>query len=95
MSIEERYLDTHAGSAKLHAKASQVLPNGVTHDARHLRPFPVYVERAAGSKKWDVDGHEYVDYVMGHGALLLGHSHPVVAEAAMRQLPLGLSLIHI
>jgi len=89
MSIEERYLDTHAGSAKLHAKASQVLPNGVTHDARHLRPFPVYVERAAGSKKWDVDGHEYVDYVMGHGALLLGHSHPVVAEAAMRQLPLG------
>ena len=89
MSIEQRYIDSHAGSAALHAKASRVLPNGVTHDARHLRPFPVFIERAAGSKKWDVDGHEYVDYVMGHGALLLGHSHPVVTEAAMRQLTLG------
>ena len=89
MSIEQRYADLHPNSASLSAIAARVLPNGVTHDARHLRPFPVSIERAAGSRKWDVDGREYVDYVMGHGALLLGHSHPVVTEAAMRQLPLG------
>ena len=89
MSIEQRYVDLHPSSAALNATAATVLPNGVTHDARHLRPFPIYIERAQGSRKWDVDAHEYVDYVMGHGALLLGHGHPVVTEAAMRQLPLG------
>ena len=68
------------------AKKIRVLPSGVTHDSRFIRPFPIYADRAAASRKWDVDGHEYIDYVMGHGALLLGHSHPVVTEAAMAQL---------
>ena len=45
-----------------------------------MKPFPIYVERARGAHKWDVDGHEYVDYWMGHGALFLGHCHPAVVE---------------
>jgi glutamate-1-semialdehyde 2,1-aminomutase len=40
---------------------------------------------ALGSRKWDVDGHEYVDYWMGHGALILGHCHPAVVEAVQRR----------
>ena len=48
--------------------------------------------RGHGASKWDVDGHEYVDYVMGHGALLLGHSHPEVVAAATAQLPHGTQL---
>ena len=44
-------------------------------------PHPLYVERAAGSRKWDVDGNEYVDHLGGHGALILGHGYPAVVEA--------------
>ncbi|MFN8558445.1 MAG: aminotransferase class III-fold pyridoxal phosphate-dependent enzyme [Dehalococcoidia bacterium] len=50
-----------------------------------MEPFALYVDHAQGSRKWDVDGNELIDYVMGHGALLLGHGHPGVAEAIDRQ----------
>ena len=89
MSIEQEYIDTHPAAAAHYARASRVLPSGVTHDGRYLRPFPIYVERAAGSHKWDEDGHEYIDYVMGHGALLLGHCHPAVVAAVAVQATRG------
>ncbi len=89
MTIEQRYVDRNPGSMKLYERASKVLPSGVTHDSRFMRPFPLYAERAAGSRKWDVDGHELVDYVGGHGALLLGHGYPSVTEAAQAQLAKG------
>ncbi len=76
-------------SALLYERAGRVFPSGVTHDGRFLEPHPIYVERAAGSRKWDVDGNEYVDYAGGHGALLLGHNHPAVVEAIAKQLPRG------
>ena len=88
-TILERYEQAHPRSAALHAEASHFFPNGVTHDVRHFSPFPIYVERAAGSRKWDVDGHEVIDYVMGHGALLLGHAHPEVTRAVAEQLQKG------
>jgi len=89
MSILDRYVEKHAGSRRLHERALGLFPNGVTHDIRHQSPFPLYVERAAGSRKWDVDGNEFVDYVMGHGALLLGHQHPAVVDAVAAQAQLG------
>jgi len=87
--IEDRYLSRRPRSAALAERAARSLPSGVTHDSRHLLPFNVYIERAAGSRKWDVDGHEYIDYVMGHGALLLGHADPAVAEAVAAQAARG------
>ena len=81
MTIEERYRQLHPKAAALYERARQVIPGGVTHDIRHLRPFPIYVDRASGARKWDVDGQEYIDYWMGHGALLLGHCHPAVVRA--------------
>ena len=89
MTIESDYLARHEHSRHLAERAREVLPSGVTHDSRFLRPFPIYANRAAGSHKWDVDGNEYVDYVMGHGALLLGHNFPSVTEAAQAQIALG------
>lgn len=89
MTIEQKYIEQNPNSERLHRRASEVLPSGVTHDSRHMRPFPIYVERASGSRKWDVDGHEIIDYVMGHGSLLLGHSHPAVTEAAAAQVAMG------
>jgi glutamate-1-semialdehyde 2,1-aminomutase len=72
-------------SAALHARAAKLLPGGVTHDVRLTEPFPLAVARAEGARKWDVDGHELICYVMGHGALLLGHCHPEVVSAVRAQ----------
>ena len=63
---------------------------GATHFARVHVPFRPYITHAAGSRKWDVDGHEYIDYVMGHGALVLGHSHPDIVRAVQEQAAKGL-----
>jgi glutamate-1-semialdehyde 2,1-aminomutase len=68
-------------SRVLAERARAVIPSGVTHDMRFLRPYPIYIDRAEGSRKTDVDGNEYVDYWMGHGSLLLGHRHPTVMRA--------------
>ena len=87
--IETLYREQFPRSAELYERASGLFPSGVTHDGRYLKPFPPYVERAAGSKKYAVDGHEIIDYWMGHGALLLGHSHPAIVEAVQRQMALG------
>jgi glutamate-1-semialdehyde 2,1-aminomutase len=77
------------GSNALHERARKVLPSGITHDARYLDPYSIHVARAKGARKWDVDGNEYVDYFGGHGAMLLGHSHPAVVEAVKKQMELG------
>ena len=76
-------------SAEFFHRAQQSLPSGIAHDVRHIDPYPVYIERAKGSRKWDVDGNEYVDYFGGHGALLLGHNRVEVAEAVKRQMDIG------
>src|SRR5579871_6413919 len=85
-SLVERYSAAFPRSRKLHEQARGVFPNGVTHDARHLEPFGVYVDRASGAHKWTVEGRELIDYWSGHGAILLGHSHPAVVEAVQRQM---------
>jgi glutamate-1-semialdehyde 2,1-aminomutase len=80
-----RWARENPGSAALHQRARFLLPGGVTHDVRLAQPFPLAVARADGARKWDVDGHELICYVMGHGALLLGHSHPEVVAAVRAQ----------
>jgi glutamate-1-semialdehyde 2,1-aminomutase len=89
MTILSRYEELRPVSRKLHARAAALFPDGVTHDVRHLAPFPIYVDQAAGSRKRDVDGNEIVDYVMGHGSLLLGHQHPEVVAAVSAQAQRG------
>jgi glutamate-1-semialdehyde 2,1-aminomutase len=76
-------------SVALYERAQRVFPSGVTHDSRHHLPFPLYVTHAQGSRKWDADGNEYIDYRMGHGALLLGHNHPTVTAALVAQAQKG------
>jgi glutamate-1-semialdehyde 2,1-aminomutase len=88
-TLTERYAAEFPRSRRLHEQARGIFPDGVTHDARRLTPFPIYVDRAVGSRKWDVDGHELIDYWAGHGALLLGHSHPTVVDAVRRQMGRG------
>jgi glutamate-1-semialdehyde 2,1-aminomutase len=92
MTIHEEYRAKHPLAAALADRARRAIPGGITHDIRHLPPFPIYVDRAAGSRKWDTDGHEYIDYWMGHGSLFLGHCHPRVVEAIREQAGRGTHL---
>ena len=88
-AVDQAYRAGRERSAALFERATRSIAGGVTHDIRHHEPFPIFATRAQGAHKWDVDGNEYVDYTMGHGALLLGHSHPVPTEAVMEQIPKG------
>ncbi|MBM3545518.1 MAG: aminotransferase class III-fold pyridoxal phosphate-dependent enzyme [Alphaproteobacteria bacterium] len=87
--IVSRYREKTPGSEKLSRQASDLFPSGLTHDSRYLEPYALYVEKAQGSHKWDVDGNDYVDYFGGHGALLLGHNHPEVTKAVQEQIAKG------
>ena len=89
-TIEQEYVETRPKSRALYERAVQSMPSGVAHDGRALTPFPFYVERADGARKWDVDGHAYLDCWSGHGALILGHNHPAILRAILEQAPRGL-----
>src|SRR5438270_4570501 len=88
-SLADRYTATFPTSKARFEVAKTLFPCGVTHDTRMMEPFPVYIDRAKGSKKWDLDGHELIDYFVGHGALLLGHSPDDVVAAVQRQMTKG------
>jgi len=90
-SLTEEYKRKRPGSVALHQRAVDVFAaNGATHSARILDPFRPYVTHAKGSRKWDVDGNEYIDYVMGHGSLILGHSYPAWVRAIQEQAAKGI-----
>src|SRR5437870_4839666 len=82
--LSEVYASRRPEGRKFHERAGRVLAGGVGHDLRHFQPVPLYIARALGGRKWDVDGHEYVDFLLGNGALLLGHADPEIIEAVAR-----------
>src|SRR5215218_3030882 len=86
------YLERTPRARELNRAAREVLPGGIVHDSRRMKPYGIYGERALGSRKWDVDGNEYVDYYGGHGSLLLGHQHPMVLAAIEKQVRKGMHL---
>jgi glutamate-1-semialdehyde 2,1-aminomutase len=87
--IVEAYRAKTPGSERAGRRAAALFPGGVTHDTRLLKPYPLAISRAAGAHKWDLDENRYVDYIGGHGALLLGHGHPQVVAAIREQLAKG------
>ena len=92
--MSDRWLEVFAEqrprSRKLYAEVKKYVAGGVGHDLRHSPITPIYIDRARGARKWDVDGNEYLDYGMGNGALLLGHAHPVVLQAVQEVVGSGL-----
>jgi glutamate-1-semialdehyde 2,1-aminomutase len=71
-------------------RSRKTLAGGISSNVRGGdKPFPLFFDRGAGSHLWDVDGNEYIDYVLGRGPLFLGHTHPEVIEATCRQLQRG------
>src|ERR1700731_2913574 len=88
-AIDDVFSKRFARSADFFARSRNTIAGGITHDSRNFAPFPIYIERAEGARKWDVDGNELVDHWMGHGSLLLGHSHPLVTAAVAEQIQKG------
>ena len=87
--MPEKYASKTKKSKTLHERAKKVLPAGVSYGIRYFEPYPFYTAKAQGSKLYDVDGNEYVDFWLGHTALILGHSPPAVMEAVKKQLEKG------
>ncbi|MEM2934064.1 MAG: glutamate-1-semialdehyde 2,1-aminomutase [Methanocellales archaeon] len=76
-------------SEELFKRAIRLLPGGVSSPVRAYKPYPFYAASAKGSRIKDIDGREYIDYCMGYGPLILGHSHPNIKEAVVRQIEKG------
>jgi glutamate-1-semialdehyde 2,1-aminomutase len=80
-TIFDDYAAKFAASRALWEQARKVIPSGINHDARFISPFPLYMDHAQGCRKWDIDGHEFIDLCTGHGSLILGHGHPAILKA--------------
>lgn len=68
----------------LFEKSQQLIPGGVNSPVRAFRSVggtPVFFKKGLGSKLWDVDGKEYIDYINSWGPMIVGHAHPVVIKA--------------
>ncbi|HWI54836.1 MAG TPA: aminotransferase class III-fold pyridoxal phosphate-dependent enzyme, partial [Desulfobacteria bacterium] len=81
-------------SIELFEEARQNIPGGVNSPVRAFGSVghnPVFIDRANGSKVYDVDGNEYIDYVGSWGPMLLGHQYPTVVNALKAYLDKGTS----
>ena len=81
-------------SKSLFATAQTLIPGGVNSPVRACKSVgcdPRFIKRADGSKIYDVDGNEYIDFVCSWGPMILGHNHPAVAEAITRAMADGTS----
>lgn len=79
-------------SVELFAKAKELIPGGVNSPVRAFKSVggnPVFIQRGAGSRMWDVDGNSYVDFVCSWGPLILGHAHPQISAAVKSALDNG------
>src|SRR6187551_2989748 len=80
MALYERALELMPGGTQLISRRPNRVAYGVS---------PVYASRAKGARFWDVDGFEYIDWISGIGAILLGYADPVVDEAVKEQISHG------
>jgi glutamate-1-semialdehyde 2,1-aminomutase len=79
-----RFFERTPASARLFERAVRSMPLGVASSFQANDPYPLYVREGKGSKVWDVDGNEYVDFHNGFGTMAVGHAHPKVVEAVER-----------
>jgi len=81
-------------SITVYRRALEMIPGGVDSPVRAFKAIgisPTFVDRAKGSKIWDIDGNEYIDYVGSWGPMILGHAHPGVVAALKKAIPKGTS----
>src|SRR5688500_3794871 len=66
-------------------KTSQLIPGGVGSAIQFKPPYPLCLSDSKGSRVWDLDGNEYIDYSLCYAAMVAGHANPVIVEAIKRQ----------
>lgn len=81
--------DRTRGSERMFVRARQSLANGVPSAYQEREPWPIYLERGAGPRVWDVDGNEYLDFHNGFGSMVQGHAHPAITRAVEQRIRLG------
>lgn len=86
----ERFASTRPGSAKAFAAACRSMPGGNTRSVLFYEPFPLAINRGEGARLWDVDGHEYTDFLGEYTAGLYGHSSPQINAALKAVLDEGI-----
>ena len=89
MAVLNRNASETPESRRLYKRACRVLPAGVSYIIRYFEPYPFYTMKAKGSKLFDVDGNEYIDFWMGHCSLILGHSPSNVMKKVKQQIENG------
>jgi len=87
--IQARYLQRTCLSADMYARATSLMPGGTSRQAAYWAPYPLTIERGAGPRFRDVDGHEYLDLINNYTAMVHGHAYPPVIEAARQQIAKG------
>jgi len=78
-------------SRRLWEEARGILPGGVSGNAKFFKPYPIYIEKASGSKVVDVDGNVYIDLLAGAGSAILGHGPEAVRHTLARQIEQAIS----
>lgn len=86
---EKTFRARGAHSRKLWQEAIEVIPRGVPSSFQDTPPQPVFIDHGKGSRVWDVDGNEYVDFHNGFGVMVVGHAHPAIVAAVEAQMHKG------
>ena len=86
---QEQFRNRTGASAETYKRALAVMPNGVPSSFQVNDPWPVYLDRGRGSRVWDVDGNEYVDFHNGFGVMCIGHANPEVGAAVKARIDEG------
>ena len=86
---EEAFKRARPRSVELWKEAKEVMPRGVPSSFQDSKPQPVFVDGGKGSRVWDADGNEYVDFHNGFGVMAVGHAHPLVVQAVSDRIARG------
>jgi glutamate-1-semialdehyde 2,1-aminomutase len=89
---EELYVKRNPKSRAQHAAACAAMPGGNTRTVLHYSPYPLAITKGEGARLWDVDGHEYIDFLSEFTAGIYGHSNPVIRAAIDEALATGINL---
>jgi glutamate-1-semialdehyde 2,1-aminomutase len=86
---QKRLDDRTPASRAMYERARQALAGGVASSYQLRDPWPIYLSRGAGSRVWDVDGNELIDFHNGFGSMVQGHAHPAIVRAVTERVALG------
>ena len=86
---EDRFRSKRQKSDQLWQQAKEFIPRGVPSSFQDAAPQPVFIDHGKGSRVWDVDGNEYVDFHNGFGVMAVGHAHPLIVKAITERAALG------